>query len=139
MREILFRGKQKDNNKWIEGFFLTSPEFNENGIGVITTPDFANRKANYVTLNTVGQYTGIPDRKGNKIFEGDIIKFAEWSKGEMCWIGAISFENTMFQIKGNPNKECDAPFVMQLSRIPSERIEIIGNIFDNPELIKEAT
>lgn len=148
MREHLYRGKRKDNGEWVYGSLisLTQGEF-------IVTTDYYNtvnidlhekllcnalwEDNDFVKVlpNTIGEYTGLTDKNGNKIFEGDIIRFAEWSRGEPCWIGEIYFQNTMFQIKGGKNKECESNFIMQLSRIPSERIEIIGNIFDNPELL----
>ena len=77
------------------------------------------------------EYTRKNDKNNKKIFEGSIIKFKEWSKGEFCWIGEVVYDyGSMYVVRGNPNKECDSPFETQLSRLDSERIEVIGNIYD---------
>ena len=89
-----------------------------------------------VIPETVGQFTDLTDKNGAMIFEGDICRFREWNKGEMCWIGKILFDNQQFAIAGPPNKECNSPFHFPLSRINSNDIEIIGNIHNNPELLE---
>lgn len=90
-----------------------------------------------VNAETVGQFTGLTDKNGKNIFEGDICKFREWSKGDMCWVGKVHYEYQQFVISGNPNKECESPFTLVMSRFVPENIEIIGNIHDNPELLEE--
>jgi uncharacterized phage protein (TIGR01671 family) len=98
-------------------------------------PLMQNVEWHEVIPETVGQYTGLTDKNGKKIFEGDICRFREWSKGDMCWIGKVHYEHQQFVISGDRNKECEGTFTLVMSRFIPENIEIIGNIHDNPELL----
>lgn len=152
-REILFRGKITDTGRWYEGQYIhlhkTTYCFKEdydrdpdNDIHQIVFEEMTdwglpNRHLRADVLpETVGQYTGLTDKNGKKIFEGDICRFREWSKGDMCWIGKVHYEHQQFVISGEKNKECESPFLLVMSRFTSENIEVVGNIHDNPELLK---
>lgn len=138
MSEILFRGKT-DNGNWVEGFycpccfgrFPCSP-------AIISKEGVDNGwwQPEKVIPETVGQYTGLTDSNGKKIYEGDICRFREWTNGDMCWIGKVYYEHQQFVISGNKNKECEMSFTLAMSRFIPENIEIIGNIHDNPELLE---
>lgn len=150
MREILFRGKSivadrpNTHGYWFEGnLFIqtrTRHEYDEpgccyhilDGNEYIDGPD-GNTE---VWPETVGQFTGLLDKNGRKIFEGDICKFREWNQGDMCWIGKVHYEHQQFVISGGPNKECETPFELCMSRFIPENIEVIGNIHDNPKLLR---
>lgn len=128
MREIFFRGKRIDNGKWIEGYYWT------NGIDNHFIKVIKDKSGNFVSnainnnfeveSNTVGQYTGIEDANGKKIFEGDIVRC--WG-GEQCQ-GYHEFEE---EITVN-DMTYDAYYVGQW-----DGCLVIGNIHDNPELLKE--
>lgn len=133
MREILFRGKRCDNGKWVYGDLAHFP----NKTNIDPHEHGQPWRGYSVDPKTVGQYTGLTDKNGKNIFEGDICKFREWSKGDMCWVGKVHYEYQQFVISGNPNKECESPFTLVMSRFVPENIEIIGNIHDNPELLEE--
>ena len=130
MREYLFRGKRVDNGEWVESncFYQCN--------GKVKLWDEPNRDG-YVEVEkeTLGLFTGLTDKNGTKIFEGDICRFREWSKGEMCWVGKVHWEHQQFMITGGPNKECETVFELCMSRFIPENIEVIGNIHDNPELL----
>lgn len=143
MREILFRGKRIDDGEWVVGLFIKDFEIygHKDEHSYIVTHKhpsgcFGNDIYFEVIPETVGQYTGLTDKNGTKIFEGDICRFREWSKGDMCWVGKVHYEHQQFVISGNPNKECESEFLLVMSRFIPENIEIIGNIHDNPELMK---
>lgn len=148
MRKILFRGKSIVANTpstpgyWMEGnlFHQTQSPYGEtvscyhilDGNKFIDGPDCNSE----VWPETVGQFTGLTDKNGKKIFEGDICKFREWNRGDMCWNGKVRYEYQQFVISGAPNKECATPFTLCMSRFIPENIEVIGNVYDNPELLE---
>lgn len=143
MREILFRGIWVHGNKeWIEGDLVRDsegkPHIVDNKYAVYWKgePIFVCEEECEVIPETVGQYTGLTDKNGTKIFEGDICRFREWSKGDMCWFGKVHYEHQQFLISGEKNKECESSFVLAMSRFIPENIEVIGNIHDNPELLE---
>lgn len=124
MREYLFRGKMIANGKWSEGNLLVTKQ------GCCITPD-ATVLGSYgaVNPNTVGQYTGMHDKNGTKIFEGDIIDFYDRSDGDSYGVVRYDAEETKFEFVYDD-------FCEDLGqRYNPEDVEVIGNIFDNPELL----
>ena len=153
MREILFRGKRLDNGEWVlSGNIIRF--IPENGEDLIFIPALSepctcyhDEKDNIIAFEkgifykvdtkTVGQYTGLKDKNGKRIFEDDVCRFREWRNGEMCWVGKVHWEYQQFMISGGPNKECETMFELCMSRFIPENIEVIGNITDNPELLEK--
>ena len=148
MREILFRAKRKDNGEWIEGFTLFKPDQHlymfKTALGEITYDLHYNitaitgRKEPFfveVIPETVGQYTGLTDRNGVKIFEGDVVRECD----KNCAI-----EEFRYDIGKVFYHEKDARFLLTSQRFPDcwanmsvyREYEVIGNIYDNPELLK---
>lgn len=124
MREILFRGFNKKNNQWLYGFYLRN-----RGAHFVCPDEFAVGKSweDYeVDPYTVGQYTGLLDKNGTKIFEGDIIDFTNVDYPD-C---EIIYDNGAFVCNeiGEDNIVCE----LHLRLVN----EVIGNIHDNPESIQ---
>ena len=144
MRENMgfYHGKRRDTGEWVEGYLagynlicMEEPQEVRHATGEyydqIAYVGFVE-----VDPDTVGQFTGLPDKNGKRVFEGDVCRFKEWSNGEMCWVGKVHFEHQQFVISGGPNKECPTSFYLAMSRFAPEDIEAIGNIQDNPELLE---
>lgn len=156
MREILFRGKRKDNGEWIYGNYCGAEYLQSEGIEhlIIEIPKTGCSKQ--IILETVGQFTGLTDTNGKKIFEGDIVRYTDeesYYPEEQCeFIGKIVFEIGAFGIATNDNIPIDLNcwcgndnFVslwelywnLSVEGEMLDMIEVIGNIHDNPELLKE--
>lgn len=133
MREILFKAKRKDNGEWVEGYYVYCrkrhyilPVLNK-AIG------FDEREDEWVEVdpNTLCQFTGLTDKNGKKIWEYDIC--------EMVYDGTIHiyvvvWDKTELDFKGTNGKEnygCNFEYLGCC-----EEIVVIGNIFDNPELLE---
>ena len=165
MREILFRGKRTDNGEWVDGYYLNQRESltdkkacyiaDNNGYGF-----------NYISVipETVGQYRGLTDKNGRKIFEGDIILYHHKVKKlvpcedatqeeiqhygldhdtglglayrptkTIRYKGYVTVDN-LLGLDLNLTNNCKWWLCEKNGQLTS--VEVIGNIYDNPELLK---
>ncbi len=137
MREILFRGKRNDNGEWIEGYYSGIIDDYSGEEDCVIFPlqdtringDGAVEDYCFVVPETVGQFTGVTDRNGKKIFEFDIVK-----RGDRIWIIEYNVKYAQFVMK--TFTERGVFWIRSFDLIPSEWCEVIGNKFDNPKLIK---
>lgn len=159
-REILYRGKRIDNSEWIEGYYTELPVgslaatifSNDDEIVCEDTASyiikvFARQHSNYsnstplqvvecekykVIPKTIGQYTGLTDKNGKKIFEGDIVKIEDddgntnFSDGG---IGDVVFYRGIWYVSGEVHNG-----LYDLER--NYYVSVIVNIHDNPELLE---
>ncbi len=121
MREILFRGKRIDNEVWAEGDLIHSPD----GRVAISTDDGLLE----VQSVTIDQYTGLNDRNDRKIFEGDILKLT-YDYEESFYVVFWSAEDAMWKIRAMDVGSAD-----DMSYWHWAEWEVVGNTFDNPELV----
>lgn len=138
MREILFRGK-RTNGEWVYGYYFYDSFYEKAyitlGNNVIKVseknPNKRILEAFEVVPETVGRDTGFKDKNGKKIFEGDIPSFKN-DDGEFSNYEVICFGNRWEVIQGG------SQFADELDMFFCERSDVIGNIHDNPELLKES-
>ena len=140
MREIIFRGKRCDNGEWIGGSLVHQTLFYGDETdcyhilhGGEFDCDFYD--AEEVIPETIGQFTGLTDKNGKKIFEGDIVKEADVVHNGEIQIHGNVFSVSMRKgcwvvIPASDTEEWD----FLNSYLPY--LEVIGNIHDNPELLE---
>jgi uncharacterized phage protein (TIGR01671 family) len=162
MREILFRGRSLETGKMVYGSLIVTKKCDV--VDKENTDDFVCTLKSVRTQivnchftadvdpETVGQYIGLNDTKGVQIFEGDIIRYCErsiyeimeewdeesagreapdyWTRDVVEWMGR--YDNFSFDLRDN-ELEYNA---LNVSAEEGYRLEVIGNIHDNPELLK---
>ena len=135
-REILFRGKLKDKDEWIgewiEGIYcpcywdLYMRRVEKPRIIILSNKKKTDGLWREVIPETVGQYTGLKDKNGVRIFEGDIVSIAKY--GGLIY--KVVYVPCRYELVNSKGVNC---FVLDIYK--SENIEVIGNIYDNPELL----
>ena len=125
MREILFRGKRLDNGEWVQGVFV--PDYTQTAFYITKVGEFCHK----VDPETVGQFTGLTDKNGTKVFEGDILQtedrivVVEWHRRSASW-------DSKFVKFLEPRESRWAGILCSQW---GEYAAVIGNIYDNPDLI----
>lgn len=143
MREILFRGKRCNENEWAYGFYVKADRhWHEHGVhkdwivyGAISNGGWFNMQGKCaVKPETLGQYTGLKDKHGKWIFEGDIIKIPDdydefgVNAGEKY---EVMFGYGGFRLKPKYGRNAKGYWLED-----DGIVEVIGNIHDNPELVE---
>lgn len=151
MREILFRAKRVDNGEWVEGYYancyFSTKGDTRTGHFIIRYPDeFCE-----IYTGTLCQYTGLTDKNGQKIWENDILRYSyeylgsPWLKEKgftdndiKYYIGAVFWSDWRgtWAVCGYGKDRNINQDVFTYSRNPN-RVEAVGNIFDNPDLIEK--
>ena len=134
MREILFKAKRIDDGKWVEGYYQRRYYFLGNEEHLIFHAD-SYKVWEYAEIDpeTLCQFTGLCDKNGNRIWENDIL---------MAHLDEFYPEDTTYEIVewgvaglvGNETGSVDREY---LGEFDLEHYEVVGNIFDNKELLQE--
>ena len=130
-RTIKFRGKSADNGKWITGYY-----YHECGNTYIVEDrqslSETSRNVPYVVIpETVGQFTGLFDKNGKEIYEGDILHTITFGFEPEEYTAIILYDNCRFQLSNGRNLF----YFGQSDLTKMDDTIVIGNIYDNPELI----
>ena len=120
--EIEFRGKRLDNGEWLYGDLMRDTQ---GGCYIYPLDSLGLFVENKVNSDTVGQFTGLVDKNGVKIFEGD------WVLLEGVGIFNVRYSTSMCQF-GLYGKR---GFVDALKELQEDRYVVVGNVYDNPELL----
>lgn len=135
MRDIKFRGKRIKDKKWIYGSLAKDNP--QDAYYIIDIDEGVGRD---VLENTIGQYTGLHDKNGKEIYEGDIVLYEDWEMtyeggGNDSFInkGIIEYveDNCCFNV--TERQTIELPDVLYKN---NETLEVIGNIYENPELLE---
>lgn len=131
-REIKFRGKRKDNGEWANGYYT----IDSNDRHVIWS-----KNENWeVPPESVGQYTGLKDKNGKEIYEGDILQSKRVSGVAQIYYSEfhLAFRYGFFPFSYPPAKPMLKDLFLggYLYKLGTKAHEIIGNIYENPELLK---
>lgn len=172
-REILFRGKRVDNGKWVEGYYLKAKNhwhkkgIHEDWIATFTIQNggWCNVAGKHAVIpETVGQFTGLTDKNGTKIFEGDILKqkttpefakvnpfewehygivrfgYYNWNEGEAGYSSVGWYIEPLKSVSIKPKDYLVGNIQAGLNQCDIldkyYPMEVIGNIHDNPELLE---
>lgn len=129
-RENLFKAKRKDNGEWVEGYKVKYPSGKvEIFKKCAELPDVLLRCE--VDPKTICEYTGLKDKNGKKIWENDILR------RDGYWDIRIEFENGVFMVRNTDKVQyINRVVYTPISIFDINVYEVIGNIFDNPELLE---
>lgn len=133
MREILFKAKRVDNGEWVEGYYWKRHDFLENEEHLIFHVD-SHTVWEYAEIipETLCQFTGPCDKNGKRIWENDVVWLVCDGKEHIYQIVWDNSELDFKATKGEENYGTNYEYLLCC-----DEIEVIGNIFDNPELLQE--
>lgn len=143
-REIRYRGKRLDNGEWVYGNYIYRENEDKTWAENIITPNNFSKKEYKVHPDTVGQYIGLKEKNGNKIFDGDILRSDRYpfnSEGNDNYYAEVFWceDAAGFYYETRLSKDSDASGISDGNVDIFEDpvfFEVIGNIHDNPELLK---
>ena len=137
MREILFKAKRIYDGKWIEGYYLRD-QYHIGGKDIIFYRKDSDRFTVYtdrIDIETLCQFTGLYDKNGDKIWENDIFQYTD--EAMVIQKDLIEYNETHASFVRLHNAEKLGLQYLWIDEATCNHGEVIGNIFDNPELLQE--
>ena len=142
VREILFKAKRKDNGEWVEGYYVYCRKRHYILPVLNTTIGYDEREDEWIETDsdTLCQYTGLTDKNGTRIWENDIVLLREEIQ-DYEWKATVKFGNPNWEYNWGwqliPIGECDMnKDILLWIDMDLATCQVIGNIFDNPELLE---
>lgn len=136
MREILFKAKRVNNGKWVEGYYVKKYDFLGKIHLILYVDNYVRWECVEIDPENLCQFTGLCDRCGNKIWENDIVnhngEYAQVKFGTYC----SSFDYESYNL-GFYVDFPEETFYRKELRYWCRKVEVAGDIFDNPELLQE--
>lgn len=131
MRPIKFRGKRINGGEWVESMTISYGTIKRKMYDVFL--EVAHNKWNGVVPETVGQFTGLYDKNRKEIYEGDIIKYLDYDNNNLITLrnSVVEYYKGCFVYKLADGRK------QLLGTTDIHDFEVIGNIYDNPEMINE--
>ena len=128
MREIKFRGKRVDNGEWVYGDLLTKVNELSKQPAIVCFNGSIIPKSIKVIPETVGQFTGLCDKNGKEVYEGDVVKL-----GSIYYLCIIIFDKPEcgYAARSTKTGQCYG-----IGTDVKNRLEVIGNIHENPSLLE---
>lgn len=137
MREIKFRAKRLDNNEWVYGNCIIDNWGDENNniiYGILEDRKAPSFIENWIPVkvnnNTLGQFTGLKDKNDKEIYEGDVVRIFAYNFDEEEFF-VVKYNNDTARYELVSDDLC-----VSFDNVYNYEVEIIGNIYDNPELLE---
>lgn len=136
MRENLFKAKKWDNGEWIEGYFVKIKDVTEHNLiltGELSKGAYTDFIGYEVDPETLCQFTGLCDKNGKRIWENDILM----AHSDESYPENVTYETIEWGVAGWVTHEANSVGRQYLDEFDLEHFEVVGNIFDNKELLQE--
>lgn len=133
MREILFKAKRIDNGEWVEGYYVKECDLLGKSHLILYVDNYVRWACVGIYPETLCQFTGLCDKNGNKIWENDILM----AHLDESYPEDVTYETVEWGVAGWVTHEANSVDRQYLDEFDTEHFEVIGNIFDNSELLQE--
>lgn len=133
MREILFKAKRIDNGEWVEGNYVKKYDLLGKRHLILYVDNYVRWKCVEIDPKTLCQFTGLCDKNGKKIWENDILM----AHLDESYPEDATYETVEWGVAGWVGHEIGSTDKEYLNKFDLEHYEVVGNIFDNKELLQE--